>query len=154
MATDIRTARSLAEEMHEAMTQDTRADGSKFWHLKDGSPQWMTDAAHQAHGDFLPDDYRYEFIVEALSAFVETDDDANVDDMREAIDNIEADIYTFDLLKWLASNLQRPGMVDEAVSEMGHSDMGIVGDIMLGQMAEKHETAYQLLTALENEGES
>jgi hypothetical protein len=153
------TVHSLAREMYEAFESDKRDNGDTFWKLKDGSPEWMKDVCFQAHKDgspgimgepgqgaMMPDDYRYEFIFEAVSSIEEADEDADLDEVR---DEIEADIYTYDLTKWLNSRADRIGYVDEAVSELGHSDMGIIGDIMMGQIAEKQEVFDRVREALE-----
>jgi hypothetical protein len=34
----------------------------------DGAPPWFTDVCRHAHGGMMPDDWRYEFIQDALSA--------------------------------------------------------------------------------------
>jgi hypothetical protein len=67
----------------------------------------------------MPDDWRYEFIQDSLSAIEDGADE----------DGIELDAlypYTADRLDWLASHLDRPGYCDEAAAEAG----GPPGDIL------------------------
>jgi hypothetical protein len=52
--------------MSQAFETRKRDNGDKYVALKDGSPEWMTDVCHKAHGDMLPDDWRYSFISEAV----------------------------------------------------------------------------------------
>lgn len=101
--------------------------------LKDRHPTWVIDMVRSVHDDanWLPDDWKYEQIGETLDMLEEG---ADPDEPQ-----LEADVYTSDLAEWLASHGQRPGYVDEAVKDFGHSDMGIVGDIMFGQVREKEE---------------
>ncbi len=123
----------LAGEVSEMFEQKERDNGDKFQIVKDGSPKWVTEMCHEAHGDMLPDDYKYDFIVEALDAL------ANYEDPDDIDSEIEADPYTHDRYKWLSSNLARSVYVDEAVENMGHSDQGITGEIGMGQYQEKCE---------------
>jgi hypothetical protein len=50
----------MTKQFADAWTTDTRNDGVLFCKLRDGSPQWMTDAIHAAHGDIMPLDWIYE----------------------------------------------------------------------------------------------
>ena len=59
-----------------------RADGANiagdsntvYVRLKDGAPEWVTDLVHDAHGDMLPDDWRYSVIQDALETIADSDD--------------------------------------------------------------------------------
>jgi hypothetical protein len=85
----------------------------------DGAPQWFTDLCHHAHGLMMPDDWRYEFIQDALHALEDGADEDGID-----LDGLYP--YTADRLSWLASNLDRPGYCDEAAADAG----GPPGDIL------------------------
>lgn len=105
-----------------------------------------------AHGDgnMLPDDWRYSFIGEALSAIEEAGDG------RHAFDEIEleADIYTSELTGWLHSRNSRTGYCDEAVSEGYISETSEMSDrLMAGQLMEKREVLAQVLDHLRTEAE-
>ena len=99
----------IATLASEAMETATRPSGEEFRKFKEGSPEWMTDIARAAHDDsgILPDDYRYRFMEETLDQIAEWGDFANVDEIREALDEIEADVYTSDLTAWLGSMASR-----------------------------------------------
>lgn len=136
----------LTKTCLKSMTQKTRDDGNKFYCFSDDAPDWMTDMAHEAHGDFMPDDHRYEFIHDALVAL------ADNDDTDEARESIESDCYTSDLLAWLSSNLNRLGYVDQSIQEMGKCD-SLANDLMGGQLVEKLEVFDAVLSFLENKAE-
>lgn len=112
-------------------------DDPSFWMLKDRHPTWLYDLVHKAHGTMPPDDFKYEMVVDTLEALAEGQDPDE--------SNLEADIYNSDLLRWLASHLERSGYVDEAVVEFGHASErgshggGVIGDIAQGQWYEKDE---------------
>lgn len=78
-------------------------------------PQWFTDLCRNAHcgGEMGPDDWRYEFIQDALNA-IENDDTGETE---PDVDNLYP--YTADRLKWLASRLDRYSYCDEAMAEWG-----------------------------------
>lgn len=110
-----------------------RTDGHPAWFVVDGAPDWVKDMLRTAHaeGCILPDDWRYQFVVEALGALIDNDDPDDIE--------INADIYTYDLLRWLSSISSRCDYVDAAVADFGHAENGILGDIAIGQMTERQE---------------
>ncbi len=143
------TIKTLATEMSAAFVERQRYDGihptTKFRCLKDGSPEWMTEVCHTAHGEMMPDDQRYAMIEEAVDAIAECDD---IDDAR---DSLEADIYTHDLTAWLGSRTDRYSYADDAMEEWGSDVKGIIQLLQLGQLAEKHEVFDLVVSALESE---
>jgi hypothetical protein len=130
-----------ADEAYRYFEKATRtSNGAEFWRVKDGAPEWVQDLCFAAHdaGDMFPDDWRYQFIVEALAALSE-----------EREDDIEPEIWTSDLCAWLASNLNRVSYVDDAVSEYGGEFRGVVEALQIGQLAEKREVLEQVKAHLE-----
>lgn len=129
-----------AGEAREWFELAERPNGDSFWRCKDGTPEWVKDMVHRAHGDMLPDDWRYAFIVDALDLL----DDSMIAD--EARDLIEADVYTDQLLQWVASNLSRIGYCDEAIAD--YKAEGLVAIIQVGQYIERCEVFDLVLEAL------
>ena len=148
-----KTLQALAVEAHKhfELSERKNAEKTKYWKTKDGAPEWVKEMCHEAHRTgsgtwdvMLPDDFRYEFIEDALDKL------ANHEDADEAMDALEPDVYNHDRHKWLSSNLTRAGYVDEAVEEMdGHSDQGVDGDLGLGQLWERREVFGIVRKALE-----
>lgn len=138
------TVQELASKIEDFFTKIQRNNGEEIWTLKDEAPGWITDRiVRPAHGDMMPDDWKYEFIYQSLSAIANASDD-DLDSPE-----LGPDVYNHELLKWLSSHLERIGYVDEAVSEYGgHSDQGIIGDISFGQMREKDEVYFSVLNSL------
>lgn len=153
--TEIQRLAKVAAQSFEVATRD---NGDEFYHITDGSPEWVTDLVHAAHGsDFLPDDYRYKWAADACEWIAESDDP---DDVGEFADSA-VDVYTGRRLAWLASNLNRPSYCDDAVADMGgYSDgeygrgggerLGIIDMIGLGQYAEASEVYGLVLSFLED----
>ena len=116
----------------------------EFWTIKNRHPVWIFDMVYKVHdnGKILPDDYKYQFIVNALNYISEGND-------PEEPPQFEADPYTSDLVAWLASHRERLGMVDEAVENYGwDKERGIEGAIASGQVLEKEEVFNRVMDAL------
>lgn len=129
----------LAGEALAQFEKRTHTDERTFWCLVDGSPVWMRDLCHDAHGDMMPNDHRYSFIVEALTALAEDDEDG---------DSIEADSYTADLTGWIHSRTDRYAYCDQAVEE-GYGFTDTVTLLSLGQLMEKREVFQLVKESLE-----
>lgn len=134
------TIQTLASEVSALFRTDKRNDGSEFITYDGELSDWITAMIRAAHDDMAPDDHKYAFVVEALDAIAEADD---VDEV-----SLEADIYTHGLLRWLASNLHRPGYCDQAMEDMGNEFKDTVSLISLGQWAEKNEVLSIVRSAL------
>lgn len=132
---------TLAAEVRKMFVCKKRDNGASFWSIPGDKPKWITDLCREAHGDMMPDDYKYEYIVEALDRLKDGDEDG---------DEIEPDVYNSDLSKWMGSHSDRGWYVDEAVKEFGHSEDGIYADMMMGQVQEKREVFYSVKQSLES----
>lgn len=121
-----------------------RDDGTEYWALQKDAPDWVKTLVWAAHnkGEFLPEDFRYLFIVEALEALAENPEEPEI--------LLEPDVYLSELIKWLDA---RPGyrisFVDNAVSEFGWS--GLFHALQAGQLWEKEYVLDTVREFLENE---
>jgi hypothetical protein len=91
------TVQELARLVRCTFSLETRDNGTEYWTHNRCAPDWINELCHTAHGDMLPDDYRYAFIVEALNALEE------VEDPDEARDGYELEPYFGRLVDWLGS---------------------------------------------------
>jgi hypothetical protein len=124
-------------------TDKPRAEGASFIALKKRRPTWVVEMVKRVHDDgkWFPDDYKYEYTDQALNVLATG--------MNPEEPELEADVYTSDIYKWFTSHLERSAYVDEATKEWGHSDQGIVSDLMMGQVREKEEVFRLVVDALE-----
>lgn len=107
-----------AKELYDAMEQKERTSGEKYYCLKEGSPEWMRNVIHKAHGDRLPDDNIYEVITtDILPALMDANPDADIDDLREVITQIEPDVYTGELTSWLAKDINNICYLTKALQD-------------------------------------
>jgi hypothetical protein len=152
------TMTSIQEKAAEAASyfeSAKKADDSSFIRTKDGTPEWVKELVMKAHGtdpdgspSFLPDDYRYQWTLEALEFIAESDDP---DDGAHDFADQSVSVYTADRIAWLGSNLQRPGYCDEAAEEFGAVEgSGIVDRIGWGQYMEASEVYGLVLNALQS----
>lgn len=96
-------------------------DGTTRVVLKDNTPKELHDAVREAHGDKLPNDFIYSTFADLLSRISEYDAET-VDELRdngydhEIIDGY-VDIYTHDLLQWLASDINNLEYMSRVMAE-------------------------------------
>lgn len=127
----------LARKYANLFVTKERPTGEKFLCVEDKTED-LDNLIRDAHNGMLPDDYKYQFIFEALQAIAENED---LDDIC-----LEPDCYNRDLLKWVSSNLTRASYVDEAVEEIGYKDL--YNAIAIGQIKEKDEILYSVRGSL------
>lgn len=157
---DTKTAfRAVAEELaacFETARRNEDDPDSAFTRRKDGAPQWTQDLVMDAHGDFLPDDWRYACIAAAAEAIAEHDTEEEAQDARGEFADGQVDVYTHARLAWLASNLNRPGYCDEAAAEFGSEDTAsdIVAMIGQGQYHEADEVYGLVLAGIIEQAEA
>ena len=135
------TVQNLAGEALSYFTTAHRADGTPFWLLTDNAPEWVRDLCHKAHGNMMPDDWRYNFVVSALNALDDGDAEPG-----------EPSVYTHELTGWLHSRTDRYAYVDDAVEEYGAA-VGIIGAITMGYAAEMREVFDILHAELDERAE-
>lgn len=146
--------KELAEEGRESFITHERGEKT-IWTLKDearyeGSPVMDLVLAVHQDGETSPDDYRYEWTLDSLIMIAEAIDEG--DDPEEREYEIEPDIYTADLMRWIGSRADRYSYCDEALSEYGADYFagkgGVIDIIQAGQTAEKREVYRAVLDFL------
>ena len=89
-----------------------RADGSPFYVLADGSPEWMTEAVIEAHAGKMPNDWTYRMCAYIASAAAGYDEPEDYD--SEIADGVVPS-YTSEVIEWMASDADRRELADEAI---------------------------------------
>ena len=142
MTTTQKTTQDYAKEALTYFERITRSNDSEAYTTKPETPEWLTDLIRTAHGDLMPDDWKYEFIHDALLHF--EDNDFDDEDLPEAIDSCVS-IYNHELLKWVSSNLNRSSYVDDAVNEwMGDKHFDLYEALAAGQYKEIEEVFHSV----------
>lgn len=148
------TLKQVAEEFAQAFETRTRDNGDKFTCLKEHSPEWMTDVIRAAHGDMLPDDYKYRMISEIADSLIENNPDDWDESRHEIVDGL-VDVYNMDRLRWLASDLCRASYCDDAAEE-GYigSEASMFERIGVGQYQEYQEIFDAVVEGLTEQAEA
>lgn len=134
------TIQELASNASQYMTTGTRDNGETFYKMTDDRPEWFSDMVRKAHGEMMPDDYIYRWVSYALDAF------QNYDDPEDALCEIQPDVYNYDLLQWVSSNLWRMAYVDDA---MDNGAKTLADALMWGQSEEMREVYDCVLNSLQ-----
>lgn len=142
----------LAQQMWEQFEQAERDDGSKFWRLKHGSPEWMNGVCRAAHdhGKILPDDFRYEFITDSLCKLTEADDDTEDWELDE-LGTFEGDVYNSDLARWLGAGGDRWWYCDQVLKDPPGDFFSL---LQAAQVMEKEEVFNAVLEALQDHADT
>jgi len=152
MTTTTTSFAAKAGEAYGWLETAKRDDGETYTRTKDDAPEWVTWLVHEAHGDFLPDDWRYECVRAALGFIHDNNyDETAAEDSSADFADEQIDTYSDARLKWLASNLNRHSYVDEAIEEFGYSNIAesrILSVIGMGQYMEAREVFDSVVASL------
>jgi hypothetical protein len=107
------------------------------------------------------DDYHFRWLAFCLDDYIsrlkdyigKPIDEIPFDELNDSIfSDLEPDVYTHDLLKWLSSNLNRMGYVDEVLADefeyLSKENKNLCHLMMVGQlreMSEVYETGFQFV---------
>lgn len=130
--------------------QDKASLARRFFKLKnnryiqsDDIFDWVVTMIRDVHNTMLPDNYKYQFIVDSLELIAESKD---IEDIR-----LESDVHTSELLKWLSSHLMRLSYCDDAKETYGLEGHALVNVISAGQEYEKNEVLQIVLDHLKKQ---
>lgn len=145
----MKTIQELAQELFDALTTEIRGeDQTERVFLREGSPVWMRDVVLACDPDQGNLDTLYDFVNRAAGALADASEHWYAEELREAITEIEPDVYTSDLCKWLAAHPFHMGYVDEAMAEFGTFKSGF--DLLeAAQKAHIEAIGFALLDQLE-----
>lgn len=140
------TPRDHAQAMARRFTRRTRTDGTTYTTLTDEADEWMRDLVRAAHGDMLPDDWRYDAIASAVEFIAENEDyDDRADEWADGM----VDVYSSALLEWFGSRGASAAYVQEARDEWGDAGEDVWDEIRRGQFMEAREVFALVVSELE-----
>jgi len=110
---------SKAQKLVKHFTTATRQDGSSYCYLNDSAPEQLKNAVRTAHGERFPDDFIYSTFLSLLERIGDYDiaDRDQLDELRGEIVDGEVDVMTYDLTKWLNSDVRNVYYLTEALEE-------------------------------------
>lgn len=166
MASQETTFLKVLRELADAFVSDKRADGARFYRLRDDAPTWLRDQAgrdvmHAVHvavdgaSPRLPDDWIYEETAGIAYALAHDYSCEDADQARDRISEIadnRIDAYNSARAAWLASHLSNGALVDDAVTEgIVSSDADLYERIGMGQYVGAQRIAYCIVDQCESE---
>jgi len=126
-----------AATLRSAFTLDHRSDGSEFWRFTDEARQSVDDLAtfvHELHDEELPNDWRYEKIVEICEAIAEYDADTEWSDAAHEITDGLVSVFTFELTEWIADYGSRLSYCDQVLEDgLISADARMYDRLIVGQ---------------------
>lgn len=137
----------------DSLEQRERSDGGKFYCLRDDAPEWMREAARDAHRGMMPNDWTYRLIyrmADGIACALQSNDDP---DMSEVILNA-ADYaipdYNSERLEWLSSHGSRVDLLDDFLCEYGDPKLGVMVAIGEAIRSEAEEIGWHLWDAFKD----
>lgn len=119
-------------------------DGEVY--LKDDAPPELSNLVYKAHDGMLPDNYRYQFILDALGYIANAEDNEDIEDV---IYSVSVDSYANEVYDWLTSHAYREGYVDQYFEEYGYSkSMKLADYVLAGMHLELEEVVNIVLDGL------
>lgn len=139
------TVQELAAKYVACAQRRTRDNGEKFW-VFEPEDEDLEDLIFKAHGDMLPDDWRYSFVVDALREIQDATDkwlDEPGFDYTQDLSNYQATV-------WLGSHGSRSSYVDDHIQDYGIDEkkFSVISAILNGYAAEKEEVFFSVLSSL------
>lgn len=111
------------------VTIDGTAPEDAKYRITDNRPEWFFDLVRECHFGFLPNDWSYRFVRDALLLCENCDTDGPQVDLDSEYP------YTADRLNWFASHLERNSYCDEYAEETGFQHTGEYGGDVLALVA-------------------
>jgi hypothetical protein len=134
----------LATKYLMSFTAKKRENGDTFNCLKDEvEDESLVELIRDAHNVMIPDDYKYEYILDALRII------SDAEDYTDSHTEIESDCNNYDLAKWLASNNVRYEYCDQYIEEM-HDCRSMFELMQSAQYKEREEVFFSVMHSLES----
>ena len=144
-----KTIVQLAKELDKALTTQER-NGEIIIVRREGSPDWMQDVIFKAHGDRMPSDDVYDRIAHIVSNLSGLDDDADEDAINDCLNELEPDVYTPDLTKWLHDRNDNIYYLETAIQNGARDGFQLLA---MAQYEYIYEIANALVGALREQAE-
>lgn len=139
------TLRAAFEELE-------REDGTTYWHLTDeADTDDLTDWLRGLHDDELPNDWRYETVVNICEALMDENDLSNADpgELSVSIANNLTDINNHSLFQWYADYPSRVDYIEEGLlSGYISPEADTMSRLMVGQSICIEQMAYKIAERL------
>lgn len=139
----VTAGQQVAEEALAYFHTGERANGEEYIYTED-APEWVAEMVREAHGDMMPDDWRYRFVRDVLSHL--SDGESAEDVQYASADNDYP--YTAERTAWLSSRNDRMQYLDAAMGLDGITGGAgyLLGVAMIAERAEVAEVVSSHLS--------
>lgn len=132
-----------------------RDNGDYFTIMRDDRPDDLYNAVYSAHGDRLPDDFIFSTFHDLLDKIteytIESMDD--LENYRHEIVENYVDIYTHNLLNWLASDINNLEYLAQAAQDGWTADDGVWQLLARAQYYAIDSVMDHVMALLENDND-
>lgn len=139
-----KTINEVANLLKENFENRISNDGENFVTCSEGI---LKEFIREVHDEQLPDNFIYQTIQNCIESVV--DGRTDIDGILE---DVTADIYTEDLVKWSSSNLNRISIINDVLCENQIEDFNEL--LQIAQSREIEEICYATLSFLTSEAEN
>lgn len=139
-----KTINEVANLLKENFENRTSNDGENFVTCSEGI---LKEFIREVHDEQLPDNFIYQTIQNCIESVA--DGRTDIDGILE---DVTADIYTEDLVKWSSSNLNRISIINDVLCENQIEDFNEL--LQIAQSREIEEICYATLSFLASEAEN
>lgn len=139
----------LAGEALRHVKRRVRDDGSEYVGKGDDAPEWVSDLCYEAHDGMMPDDHRYEMILDALYAVHASCNGADIAEVATEMADSHVSVYNADRSAWLASHISRYAYCDQAADEGLVDSSSVFDRLGAGWYLEAEEVCHLVAGALE-----
>ncbi len=138
-------AKDIINQLASELVWKERNDKTKFV-CRNITGDFIQDIIHEVHEDRMPDDTIYEFIYKVVNHLADCDSE-DIEDMRDELREIEADVYTSDLTEWLHKSNYHVYYLTQALEEFEPKDGFSL--LTIAQSLHIQEVGDNLLNAIE-----
>lgn len=116
--------------------------------IEGGAVGWVNKTIRECKGSEFRNEFTHRFMQEAAVALIE-----NEGHFEKALETIEGDCYTDELMKWLSSSPSRVGLMDDVINSKIYSSpfFNLMDCIMVAQEVEKKKVFTTLFFCLKTE---
>lgn len=139
-----KTIHEVANLLKENFENRTSNDGENFVTCSEGI---LKEFIREVHDEQLPNNFIYQTIQNCIESVA-----SGRTDIDGILEDVTADIYTEDLVKWSSSNLNRISIINDVLCENQIEDFNEL--LQMAQSREIEEICYATLSFLTSEAEN
>jgi hypothetical protein len=147
---------TIAEFVRSHYQWSQRDDGTRYWASKtqgidtdEGLPGLLARFAMECHNGQMPNDERYQMMIDVLDIIAELPKDYDMKDSSDLLQQLDGivPVMNYALIEWLGSHLYRIAYVDDYMSDFGADN--VMDAIRGGYYQELEEVWFEVVRFLD-----